>query len=518
MLEQFPRVCLLHDAVARQAELRPDATALLQAGEPVGYRTLNRAADAYAVELLSKGVGPGRLVPVALPRTPQLIAVLLSVLKCGAGYAALDIAWPADRLGDLTRQLDSPIAVGDALQGLGAGAWTPPVETLGQAAARAGAPVSADVDEAAASSVFFTSGTSGAPRGVLSPHRATLRLFAEEPIAGFDHGPVMIQAAPVAWDMFSFEVWGPLITGGTCVLAGVGGFLPEELRQLIAQAGVDTLWLTAALFNLFVDEDIDSFTALRRVFVGGETLSPRHVCAFLRRHPDITLINGYGPVENCVFATTHRIRPEDCERPDGIPIGLPVPGTGVYVFEGGVPAASGTVGEICLSGDGLANGYLGDPEATAERFVTAYVNDRSLRIYRTGDFGSFDSAGVLHFHGRRDRQVKVSGNRVELAEVEAAARRVPVVHDCAVVPVVDPHGGGTRLTLYYTADQDSPRSAPVAVRRALRDVLPRAMVPDIVQQLTALPVTARGKLDRSALRRQPGDASSAARNPPRNAT
>ncbi|MFF2187123.1 amino acid adenylation domain-containing protein [Streptomyces sp. NPDC058155] len=539
-----PDVRLIHGAVASQAALRPDATALVFEGRRVSYRTLDLAAEAYAVELRRLGVGPGQLVPVLLPRSPRLVAVLLAVLKLGAAYAALDPKLPADRLRTVLGMLAPPVVVGppaavnppNGADGDGRTVWSPPDEELSEAAVRAPDPGSAiteaeaavEVDGAAPATVFFTSGTTGTPKGVLSPHRATTRLFGPDSFADFGPGRVMPQAAPVSWDAFTLELWSMLTTGGTVVLIDGDYFLPDDLAELVRSTGLDTIWLTAALFNLFVDEDPDCFTGLRQVFTGGERLSAPHIRSFLARHPGITLLNGYGPVECCVFVTTHRIRPADCEAEYGIPLGTAVPGTAIHILDGAREVPPGALGEICVSGEGLADGYLGNERATAESFATFDPGTGPRRIYRTGDLGRLDGDGVLHFHGRADRQIKIAGHRVEPAETEAAALRLPGIRECAVLPVAGGSGAFERLAMFYTEEplagtrpfrQTRPpveadgtgdgaagggAAEPDAVRKALSAVLPRAQVPDEVRRIVSFPRTPNGKIDIAALLDLPG--------------
>lgn len=525
-----PDVRLIHEAVASQARLRPDATALVFEGRRVSYRTLDLAAQAYAVELGRLGVRPGQLVPVLLPRSPRLVAVLLAVLQLGAAYAALDPKLPADRLRTVLGMLAPPVVVGPSAavhpstdEYTGARTvWSPPDEELSEAAGRAPDPGSAPaeavaVDGAAPATVFFTSGTTGTPKGVLSPHRATTRLFGPDGFADFGPGRVMPQAAPVSWDAFTLELWSMLTTGGTVVLVDSDYFLPDDLSELVRSTGLDTIWLTAALFNLFVDEDPDCFTGLRQVFTGGERLSAPHIRSFLARHPGITLLNGYGPVECCVFVTTHRIRPADCEAEYGIPLGTAVPGTAIHILDGAREVPPGALGEICVSGEGLADGYLGNERATAESFATFDPGTGPLRIYRTGDLGRLDGDGVLHFHGRADRQIKIAGHRVEPAETEAAALRLPGIRECAVLPVAGGSGAFERLAMFYTEEPLTGTRPPVeedrtgdgtvgagaaepdAVRKALSAVLPRAQVPDQVRRIASFPRTPNGKVDIAAL-------------------
>ncbi|MFB7495963.1 amino acid adenylation domain-containing protein [Streptomyces sp. NPDC056161] len=500
---------LVHEAVARQAVLRPGTTAVVGTDVSLSYGELDARAQAWAAALAERGAGPGTVVPVLLPRSPRLVTALLAVLKCGAAYAALDPRWPEERLTRLIAATAPPVVVADQPQaGAGTPWWRPPAldEPLphgpadGPVPSPAPSPVSLPRDGSATAMLFFTSGTSGTPKGVLSPHRATTRLFTPPGFASFGAGRVMMQAAPASWDAYGLEVWSMLTTGGTTVIAEGEYLMPRRLRALTERHRVDTVWLTASLFNLFVDEDPGCFTGLTQVITGGERLSVPHVRAFLAAHPGIALVNGYGPVESCVFATAHRVRAADCDIPTGIPVGTPVPRTRVLVLDGDLQVPPGVTGEICLAGEGLADGYLGDADATAAVFVEVPVDGVPTRVYRTGDLGSLDDDGVLHYRGRQDLQVKVAGHRLEPGDVEAHAREVPGVRDCAAVPVAGPDGTYTGMSLFYTADPaHEPVLEPRLLRAALARRVPAYMVPRRVLRRAALPYTDQGKPDRAAL-------------------
>jgi D-alanine--poly(phosphoribitol) ligase subunit 1 len=499
----------IHQAVSAQAARHPGATALVYRGSVTDYGTLEAAADACAAELSRAGVRPGDIVPVILPRTPHLVLTLLAILKCGAAYAAFDRRWPAERVTSLLDLLRPPLVVttGDSAAGAYR-AWDPGERTVAGWAALRSEPVSQPIHVDGPATVFFTSGTTGTPKGVLSPHRATTRLFTGEGPLAFGPGRVMLQAAPPAWDAFSLELWGMLATGGTSVLAEDDHLLPHVLQRLIVDHGVNTAWLTASLFNLFVELEPGCFTGLRHVLTGGEKLSRPHVRQFLDEHPGISLTNGYGPVETCVFATCHSVGRPDLDAPDGIPLGRPVPETGIHVIDG----------EICVSGGGLALGYLGADEGSAERFVDRVIDGARVRVYRTGDRGRLDAGGVLHFMGRTDRQVKVRGYRIELAEIESVAGRLSGVGQCVAVPVPAPGGAPDshgRLALFYTAGPSAESSAgssagppvglsadesdPLVIRERLAATLPRYAVPEVIQRVSRIPVTANGKTDAAAL-------------------
>ncbi|WP_167538349.1 non-ribosomal peptide synthetase [Streptomyces albofaciens] len=503
----------MHEIFRQRAAERPDATALLHRERAVSYRTLDRASDAYAAELAAAGVRAGDIVPVLMPRSPRYVATVLAILKLGAAYAALDLRWPAPRIAELTRRADARLiaaAPGHRPGTAPASVWVPGTD-LEEAAATGDAPPPVPVQETDTCCVFFTSGSTGRPKGVLSPHAGTVRLFTAEPAARFaDLGPdtVWPQAAPLPWDAASLELWGALLNGGTSVLVDEPYLTADGLRGLVRRAGVNTLWLTASLFNLLVEEDPDCFHGVRQLMVGGERLSPEHVRRFVRAHPRITLVNGYGPVETTVFATTHRITaadiaddraPDDRAPGPQIPVGRPVGRTEVFVLdEASRPVPPDTTGEICVAGAGLARGYLADPEQTARSFVDIPLDGAVRRVYRTGDLGFRSADGTLHYAGRRDRQVKVHGHRIEPGEVEAAAARVPGVLRCAVVPLMT-DGRCVGLAAAYTARDDREPVSAETVRRALAERLPEYLVPRRLAAVDAFPLTDNGKLDTAAL-------------------
>ncbi|MEU5217690.1 amino acid adenylation domain-containing protein [Streptomyces sp. NPDC020807] len=514
----------LHAAVARRAAERPTHPALLDRGVPIDYRTLDRAADHLARLLTEQGIGPGSLVPVLLARSARLVLVQLALLKAGAAYSVLDPTWPAGRLASLVGRLRSPLAVADPGEHAFP-VWTPPdqpLTALAASAAPAGTPSPGQVDSASPAMVIFTSGTTGTPKAVVLPHRAALRLFRDHSPAAFGPDHVLPQVSNPVWDMYAMEVWGTLVAGGTCLLPEEPYFLPDSLRAAVADRGANTVHLPTALFHLFVDTDPRCFAGLRKVLVSGEAMSAAHAARFLRAHPDTALVNCYGPVECCMFVSSHRLAPRDCESPGGVPLGTASPGTRLYVMEDGVLCPPGTPGEICVAGEGLADGYIGQPELTAERFTAVPVDGRPTRVYRTGDQGWVDEEGRLRYVGRRDRQVKLRGFRVEPAEVERAGRAVAGVLDCAAVPIREADGGYQSMVLAYTAAPGVPAPAaptgptapaasaasaapavpptdPLGVRRALAAALPEFLVPSRAVVVPRLPLTPNGKLDRAAL-------------------
>lgn len=471
----------LHQRFSWLAHRYPGHPALVSGGRTVSYSQLDARSSAWAAGLAQFGVGSGNVVPVSLTRSVDLVTAVLAVLKTGAAYTLLDPEWPAARVRQACDLVGGSVMI------------TPEIaRRLGDATAASFA--AAESDPASPACVFFTSGTTGVPKAVLSPHVATLRLFGPRTFMRTGQGLVIAVAAALPWDAFALELWSALATGGTAALASERYLSAGELREMIARVGVNAAWLTSSLFNMIVAEDLDAFSGLEELLIGGERLSVPHVRQFLTRHPGIRLVNGYGPVESTVFATTHDITLADTERPTGIPLGRSVPETDVRILQGDEVAPRGARGEILVGGRGLAIGYLGDSAATESKFVTLRLDGDRGRYYRTGDQGHLDDDGVLHFAGRMDRQVKIRGLRVEPAEVEAVlAEHLPVVA-CRVLAANDPTTGDRRLVAFCVARQQLDFDAVVR----LRSVLLPQQVPELVW-LDRIPLTSNGKTDEAAL-------------------
>ncbi|WP_345645369.1 amino acid adenylation domain-containing protein [Streptomyces tremellae] len=477
----------------------PDAVAIVHGERRVTYAELDAASDDMAAELEASGVGPGARVAVLMPRTAEFVTALLAVLKRGAAYAALDPRWPRARVDDLLGRVAAQQLVTSA-----EGTWPVPVlDPSGwdfrTAAAGPRRPTPVDVAPHDAACVFFTSGTTGAPKAVTSPHRATVRLFDDCEFAELGPGNVLPQTAPVPWDGFTLDCWSVLLNGGTSVFVDEP-LLPAAVRDLVARHGVNGAFLTTALFNMLVDEDIHAFDGFSWLITGGERASTRRLRRFLDTHPGVALRNVYGPVESTVLATAHRVTHADCDDPSGIPLGHVLNGTQAFVMDELRPCATGEVGEILLAGEGLVEGYLGDEELTAAAFVEVDVDGTPHRCYRTGDLGHLSATGTLYFDGRADRQVKIRGHRVEPAEIEQCAERITGVSAAAVVPLPGADGRPETLALFYTT-ADGATVDEVALRAQLVRRLPEYLLPGRLHHLAALPLLANGKTDFDALRR-----------------
>ena len=313
-----------------------------------------------------------------------------------------------------------------------------------------------------------------------------------------DERQVFLLLAPMSFDASTFELWAPLLHGAKCVVFPEGPFDLEVLERTIRRHGVTCLWLTAALFNVVIDQRPSALSGVRCVMTGGEALSVPHVRRGLEALPDTRLVNGYGPTECTTFATTYEVPRDFNPSARSVPIGRPIGNTTAYVLdERARPCAVGEPGELYIGGHGLARGYWNRPGLTAERFVPDPFQGGNERLYRTGDRVRRLADGTLDFLGRFDEQIKLRGFRIELGEVESVLGRLDDVKRAAAIMRDDP-GIGPHLAAYVVPRPGS-SLAPADLRNALRGELPSYMMPSTFVLLDELPVTTNGKLDRRAL-------------------
>ncbi len=482
---------------ATVAMAHPDAIAVTEGDDHTTYAELDRRANELAQRLRAAGVAAGAVVGVMLERSTRAIASLLGVLKAGAAYLPIDPAYPPERVAFLLDDAAAAVLVLDPASGvpeLPAGvAWLAPAGAA--SGGMAFPPLAADGN--ALAYVMYTSGSTGTPKGVAIRQRSIIRL-----VRGVDYvalGPQtrMLHAAPLGFDASTLEIWGALLNGGRIVVHDETIPTAAGLARTIRAKGVTTAWLTASLFNAVIDQDPRHLAGLRELLTGGEALSVDHVRRALAALPQTALINGYGPTECTTFTCTHRIARELAEGTRSVPIGRPIANTQIYVLS---PRRAllpiGVVGELYVGGEGVARGYVGRPELTAERFVPNPFAAGSERMYRTGDLVRWLPDGTLDFVGRRDSQVKLRGYRIETGEIEAALVRHAGVRACAVVLRDDPPVG-KRLVAYVVARDHAAHGANL--RAHLAATLPEFMLPSAYVTLDALPVTVNGKLDRRAL-------------------
>ena len=289
------------------------------------------------------------------------------------------------------------------------------------------------------------------PKAVLVPHIGVVRLVHQPNYVRLDASSRLLQMAPLSFDAATFEIWGALLNGGSLVIMPPGPLSPREIGEVLVRHKVDTLWLTAGLFDAVVAFALPALAGVRQLLAGGDVLSAEHVEKVRRAHPDCQVINGYGPTENTTFTCCYPVPPH-LDLRAGVPIGFPINNTRVYVLDAGLqPVPVGVTGELYAAGMGLARGYLNRPGLTAERFVAdPHATAPGQRMYRTGDLARWRSDGSLEFLGRVDHQVKIRGFRIELGEIEAALAAHPDVAQAAVI-ARDDGPGGKQLVAYIVA-------------------------------------------------------------------
>ncbi|WP_226478064.1 non-ribosomal peptide synthetase [Pseudomonas sp. MWU16-30323] len=475
-----------------------ERTALVWQDGSLTFAQLHTQANRLAHYLRDKGVGPDVRVAIAAERSPQLLIGLLAIIKAGGAYVPLDPDYPAERLAymlkdsgvqllltqtSLLEQL--PTAEGVcviAMDSLKLESW--PTHAPG---------LHLNGDNLAY--VIYTSGSTGQPKGVGNTHAALAeRLQWMQATYQLDETDVLMQKAPISFDVSVWECFWPLITGCRLVLAGPGEHRdPHRIAQLVQEHGVTTLHFVPPLLQLFVDEPLAAeCTSLRRLFSGGEALPAELRNRVLAQWPAVQLHNRYGPTETAINVTHWQCQVEDGERS---PIGRPLGNVICRVLDDQFnPLPAGVPGELCIGGIGLARGYLGRAGLTAERFVADPLGEAGARLYRTGDRVRWSADGALEYLGRLDQQVKLRGFRVEPEEIEARLLALDGIAQAVVL--VRETAAGAQLIGYYTANEPLDEQD---VKTALAAELPEYMVPAQLMRLDAMPLSPSGKLDRRAL-------------------
>ena len=507
-----------HGPIAARVEAvaaaRPDATAITHGGSRMSYAALDQRANQIAHLLIVAGVGPGARVALALPRSADMIIAMLAVLKAGACYVPLDPNAPAARqawiLGNcaasallttrsvelaagaapdaMVLRLDDPATV----QRLGTFPGTRP------AADRSATP-------GGLAYVIYTSGSTGQPKGVAIPQSNVLALFdATQSIYGFGPRDVWTLFHSYAFDFSVWEIWGALLHGGRLVIVDDAVRIsPPAFLELLERERVTVLNQTPSAFYALLAAEarrpLDA-SALRYVIFGGEGLDLARLQGWYDRHGDEgpALVNMYGITETTVHVTWIRLDAAMARSARGSLIGEPIPGWSVHLLDAAMePTPDGEVGEIFVAGPGVAQGYVGRPDLTAERFLPCPFGSPGARMYRSGDLARRLPDGGLEYHGRADQQVKISGYRIELGEIERALETLPAVAQAAAA--TRDRAGETRLVAYLVPRDGATPPTARDLRTALSARLPDYMTPSDFVWLEALPLTINGKLDRVSL-------------------
>lgn len=486
-----------------QAARTPEAPALLYKDTSLTYRALNERANQLARLLIARGVGPDRLVALAVPRSPELVVALLAILKAGGAYLPLDPRYPSARkafmVQDAAPRLLLRTGAGSA-EGVELDEIVLDTDACAEACSRYGGADVSNVERLEPLSdlhlmyIIYTSGSTGTPKGVAVTHEGVADLVATQ-ADRFRPAPGdrVLAWASVSFDAGFWDIALALLHGGTLVLADDEDLLPgDALHETLLKYEIDHAVLPPAALSV---------TDSREVLAGGTIMSTGDACtpALVRTWAaGRRMFNGYGPTEVTVGCTIAGPITEA----DGVGIGVPWTGTRVYVLDGQLrPVPDGEEGELYLAGTGLARGYVGRPRLTAARFLPDPFGPPGSRMYRSGDRGRRDTDGRFHFTGRADGQVKLRGFRVELGEIEAFLTKQPDIDLAAVL--VEGQLADARLVAYTTARPGTVIDSS-GLRARLAAALPEFMVPTRIEVLDAFPTLPNGKIDRRALAARDG--------------
>ncbi|MBK5268559.1 MAG: amino acid adenylation domain-containing protein [Acidimicrobiia bacterium] len=468
----------LIDLTDRMFEQVGSAVAVVDGKKSYSYGEVAAASHRIATALGDAGIEAGDAVGVQMPRGADIVAAIVGILRSGAVYVPLDLAYPQARVDTIAQ--DARLK---AILSRGKDIHNPLIEVR----TVLGKPDPETSDRIAY--IMYTSGSTGSPKGVEIEEQSIVNLVCEPNYVDLSRDSVIGFASNTGFDAATFEMWGALLNGATLyVLDNATLLSPEKLADAIRSSGITVMFLTTALFNAVIRHTPAAFESLDTLLVGGEAVDPDAVRSCLESGPPRRLVNAYGPTETTTFAAWKLVTTVP-DRARTVPIGTAISGASVAVVDANLnPLPTGAPGELVVGGLGVAAGYRGNPESTAERFV----NLGGQRAYRTGDLVRRRRDGDIEFLGRIDRQIKLRGFRIEPGEIEAHLRNHPGIKQAHVV--VRSSGVDSRLVAYVVG-QVTPQTALAH----LAPLLPGFMIPSAIVVVDALPLTANGKVDEAAL-------------------
>ena len=499
---EYPRDKTITQFFEAQVEKNPDAIAVVYEDQQISYRELNQRANQLARYLHKLGVGNNQPIGICVELSIDTIIGLVGILKAGGAYLPIDSNYPSDRIDYMladaqvqilvTQQnlrnnfLDSQLLVIELDR-----EWE-------MIAKESKEDLSSNTTAESIAYIIYTSGSTGEPKGVVVPHRAVNRLVINTNYIQLSPRDRVAQASNIAFDAATFEIWGALLNGAKLIGITKEVLLsPQKLAKQIRQHQITTLFLTTALFNQVSKQIPDAFSPLSNLLFGGEASDPKAVREILEQGSPDRLLHVYGPTENTTFSSWYLVESID-EEAVTIPIGKPIANSQMYILDSDLnPIPIGVVGEIYVSGDGLAKGYLERPELTAEKFIHhRFTESDSIRLYKTGDLGRYLPDGNIEILGRSDFQVKIRGFRIELGEIETALRLQEDVRETIVI-ACDDERGSKQLVAYVVPKIESLTGKEI--RSFLKEKLPDYMIPAFFVFLDELPLNPNGKVDRRSL-------------------
>ncbi|QKZ03346.1 amino acid adenylation domain-containing protein [Pseudomonas eucalypticola] len=481
-------VASVFDKVARA---RLHDVAVIYDGQSATYAELNSRANSIASGLRKLGLDQLSSIAILLPRSTDLIATILGVVKAGMVYVPLDAQAPLERIRRVFRSADCQLVI-TSTDGRAKLIDFPCCEV--DELERAGRGAVAFTETAALVDmplyINYTSGSTGSPKGVIVRHVNVLNLVREQHYCELGPGVKVLHLANVAFDATTFEIWGPLLNGGVVVVCPEQSFSLATIASVLRRYQVDIAFLTTSLFNLVVDSCPSAFEPLKQVLTGGEIMSATHVKRLAEQYPGLRITNVYGPTECTTFSTYHDVQVGDCQAAN-VPIGRPIENTVVQVMDDqNALVPIGGEGEIWIGGRGVSSGYINNPALTSDVFIFLPHGT----FYRTGDLGRVGRSGNIEYIGRSDDQVKVRGFRIELAEVLSGLLRCAAIDQAYVSVELNPRNEKVLVAYVVGLELEGGR-----ISSQLASILPAYMIPSEIYRVHQIPLGPTGKADHGQL-------------------
>jgi len=520
----YPWDKTVHGVFAEQAAKGPDSTAAIYQDSYLSYKELDRKADQVAAFLQQKGVIHDEPVGIMADHSLEMVIGILGILKVGGAYLPINFNYPEERKRYILQNGNIRVLLTTSNETSNYGPEVISLYFKGiYLCNRDSKHIGVNSWGHEAAYILFTSGSSGKPKGVIVEHRGVIRLVKNTDYLRFENEIRFGQIGALEFDVSTYEIWGSLLNGLTLCIAHKDDILsPGNLKKTLLKYDVGTICIASPIFNQLLDADSSIFFGLAYLLTGGDVLSPAHINRIRSVCPKVTLLNCYGPTENTTFSTAYTI---DRNYEENIPIGIPIANSTCYIVDENLRLLPlGAPGELVAGGDGVARGYLNDPELTAEKFdqdLWDYKDDQdkggALRanlnafgdgeahhssfiihhsiLYRTGDLARWLPDGNIEFLGRIDQQVKIRGFRIELGEIEHRLLKIDQIKEAVVVDLKDA-AGEKYLCAYLTAAVELDITG---AREKLAKLLPEYMIPSYFVQVEKIPLNINGKIDRKKL-------------------
>lgn len=468
----------------------PDAVAISCEETELSYAQLNEKANAVAKCLLQTGIKKDDCVAIVSEKCPEMIVGIVGIIKAGAAYVPINPSYPKERIQFILEDSNPKVILTYQTDVESCFTKIRYHDILAEGGSIPNIVCGNPHDSAY---IIYTSGTTGKPKGVIIEHKNVVRLVKNTNYITLNEKSVILQTGDISFDASTFEIWGALLNGGKLVLANKEILMtPKKLKKIIRQKKINSMFITTALFNQLVEYDSAIFSSLDYLLFGGEKTSEEFVKVFLENenNKNVRIFNVYGPTEATTFSSYYEIKKGVYT--EKTPIGRPIANSTCYIMDGEKLCGIGVAGELCLGGDGIGRGYLNRPELSAEKFIKNPFGEGSL--YRSGDLAKWLDDGNIEYLGRIDEQVKIRGFRIELGEIESVIRSVYEIKDAAVIVKEDK--GEKFICAYIVSDIDINL---YDLKSFLKENMPDYMIPSYFMQISSIPFTSNGKVDKKAL-------------------